>query len=485
MTGSTRRVAAVLLCVFLPAPALAATIVVDPPPASIQAAVDAANPGDVVQLAAGTYVQEVKVVSKSLTIQGAGRDLTIIRAPDATIRLNQSFVFGSTWWTILLVDNQAAPATQTVTIADLTVDGSNQQDTLIPPIYGSSDRFVGIGFHQAGGTVRNVRVTSMRQSANFNELAGTGIVNASSTVAVSFDVEDSLVDFYQRGGIDFRGATLTANVSGTTVDRGYVLTPNTSTATPNGIQYSLGAGGSVTGSAVNRNVSTVADVVATGVILFSAGSVSVAGNTFDGNDVGLYALQAPDPLVVDGNTVTFTQAPGVNAPYGIIVVDPVGTTTLSANRIENVPGVAMHLSSTADRPFALSGNRFVGGTRGLELMGAGATGPMVSMSGDRFDGTSGDYIALDATPHDLWPSTASVRFDGRISGGMSLAQFDQVNAKIVDQRDDPALGLVLEFIEPPPLPPPTQVPVGGPAALAATALALALAARKRLRRAAR
>ncbi len=467
----------------VPLQTVAATIVVGPPPASIQAAIDAASTGDTIRLAAGTYVQEFKVVSKNLTIEGAGRDATIVQAPPAATRLTQSFAFGGvTWWAVVLVDNQAVPAAQTVVLADLTVDGGTQQDTTVPPIYGSSDRFAGIGFHEANGTVRDVHVTNTRQTANFNELAGTGIVNASSVATVAFGVEGSLVDDYQRGGLDFRGATLTADVTDTTVDRGYVLPMNTVTATPNGIQFSQGASGSVSGSTVKLNQSTVAGVSGAGLILFGAGSVAVTGNAFDSNDVALYASGTPDGFVVDGNAVTFTQAPGVGGVLGIAVFEPLGSTSLTSNVIDGLSGPAMQLLSTPDRAFALSGNRFTNDASGLEVTGAGTTGPIVTMSGDRFHGIAGDYIALATAPHDVWPTTASVRFDGRISGQMSVVQFNQVLAKIVDRHNDPALGLVLDFIEPIRRPPPQPVPIGGGGVAAMLGVALALAAIAVLRR---
>ncbi len=206
------RSAFVFLALFV-SPVFAATIVVGPPPASIQAAINSAASGDTIQLSAGTYVQEFQVISKSLTIVGAGQNATIVQAPGPSTRLTQSFTFGVTTWAVVMVDNQAAPTPQTVDISNLTVDGGTQQDTTIPPIYGSSNRFFAIGYHNAGGTIQSVHTTNTRQTANFNELAGGGIINASDTGTVIFNVTNSLIDFYQRIGIDCRGAALTANVS--------------------------------------------------------------------------------------------------------------------------------------------------------------------------------------------------------------------------------------------------------------------------------
>src|SRR5262245_4232746 len=68
-----------------PRPAHAATPLVVPTQyPSIQAAIDAANPGATVKVLAGTYTEQI-VVSKDLTIIGAGMDATTIRAPAALV----------------------------------------------------------------------------------------------------------------------------------------------------------------------------------------------------------------------------------------------------------------------------------------------------------------------------------------------------------------------------------------------------------------
>ena len=54
------------------------------PGQSIQAAVDQARSGDTIRIAAGTYNEAVCVEGKGLTIQGSGRDRTIIQWPDRT-----------------------------------------------------------------------------------------------------------------------------------------------------------------------------------------------------------------------------------------------------------------------------------------------------------------------------------------------------------------------------------------------------------------
>jgi pectin methylesterase-like acyl-CoA thioesterase len=50
---------------------------------TIQAAVDAAGNGDTIEIAAGTYREQVTVDGKNITIHGAGSGQTIIETPDA------------------------------------------------------------------------------------------------------------------------------------------------------------------------------------------------------------------------------------------------------------------------------------------------------------------------------------------------------------------------------------------------------------------
>lgn len=435
-----------------------ATIIVGPPPASIQAAINSAAPGDTIQLSAGTYIEQIQIISKSLNIVGTGRDSTIIQAPGPATPLTQFFNIGPNIWCIVMVDNQAALTPQIVNISDLTVDGDNQQDTstLPPPssgIYGSSDRFFAIGYHNAGGNIQNVHVTNTRSTIRLGQLAGGGIVNISVTGPVIFNVNDCLVDFYQRNGIVCMGPTLTANVSNSTVNRGYILPPNTVTATPNGITFGNLVNGSITNNVVENNIATVLGASSTAVNVNNAGpNFIISGNTITNNDTGIFAGQCGNNLIIQNNIVNFTTIPGVNIDEGIIVRDTNGLTVLASN-IMNVPNFNMELLTIngTNQPFQLSNNQFIGSATGMLVTGSTTAGPIVTMNSDSFIGTLGYYIQEVSSPNDIWPSTATVSFDGLISGNMTYTQFLFVLTKIFDKHNDPALGLVLDFIIPIPL----------------------------------
>jgi hypothetical protein len=445
----------------------AAIIIVPPPPTAIQPYIDSANPGDTIQLSAGTYIEQIQVISKNLTIVGAGQDVTIIQAPPPSTPMTEAFTYGiRNFWPIIMVDNQAAPVSQTVDISDLTVDGDHQQDTVTLPLpsldglYGNDNRFFAIGYHNANGTVQNVHTTNTRESANFNEVAGGGIVNASNLGSVTFNVMSCLVDFYQRQGIDCRGAALTANISNTVINRGYVLTPNTVTATPNGIQYSGAALGSIVNNTVESNISTVLGAQASGILPFGAGpNLIISGNTVNNNDIGIAAIQNANNLTIDNNILNFTTTPGVNPDVGIFVQDPNGLTTITSNTMNNIPDTNMELSSSTDQPFQLGNNQFIGSNLGLLIEGNPPFGPTVTLNGDAFVGTVGYYIQETDSPHDVWPSTATASFDGLISGHITLAEYNYILSKMFGKHDSSGLGLLLQYIIPVP---PTLAAVNPP-----------------------
>lgn len=447
------------------------TIFVGPPPASIQSAINSAADGDTIQLSAGTYVQEVQVISKNLNIVGVGRDLTIIQAPGPGTHLSQFFTFGFNTYCIVMVDNQAAPTPQVVNISDLTVDGDSQQDTVIPPIYSSGNKFFAIGYHNASGTIENVHTTNTRSTtpANFGALAGAGISNASNTGTVVFNVNNCLIDLYQRIGIDCRGAALTANVTNTTINRGYFLPAGITT--PNGMQYSSNTVGTIVNNTIEGNIATQPDA-GNGIIIFnSVPNVLISENTLRNNDFGLSAITAISDMTISNNLVEFTTTPGINPIVGINLEIVSGLTILDSNKLNNLANVNMVLTSDTNQPFQLQNNQFLGSQTGLLVQGNLATtfdfvnfqaedpvipivptgtaqGPIVTMDSDSFVGTSGYYIQENGAPNDIWPSTATVSFDGLVSGHMTFAEFNAVLTKIYDKHNDPTLGLVLDFIPP-------------------------------------
>ncbi len=126
-----------------------------PPPASIQTAINSAAAGDTVQLSSGTYIEEISI-TKNLTLKGNGIGQSIIQCPTTPNPLTNTFTFtptGAVYHPFVLVEG--APS---VNILDLTVDGNSQATNFL------SFRFLGIGYHNAGGVIQNVNATNVEDS---------------------------------------------------------------------------------------------------------------------------------------------------------------------------------------------------------------------------------------------------------------------------------------------------------------------------------
>ena len=437
--------------------------------------------GDTIQFSSGTYVLEnqngtgalpytingmqngIQIVNKNINLVGSGENSTILQAPPFTTPLTQNFTYnGIIEWCIVMVDNQGAPTPQTVNISALTIDGSTQQNTTTLPVtggyYSGSNRYIGIGYHNASGTIQNVHVTNTTTdptasmgSQFYGQLSGVGIFNGSDTGTVTFNVNDCLIDYYQRGGIDCRGAALTVNLTNNVINRGYVFPAGYSAATPNGIELSGSSVGVISNNSVEGNIASVAGSPATGIFSITAGSgVIISNNILTNNDTGVVGVSNGGGLIISNNTVEYTVSPPYqNDPWGIYVQDTAGLTTLSSNIMNNIPSINMQLLDTStNEPFQLMNNQFIGSQTGLLITGNTTTGPQVTMNGDSFTGTIGYYIEEVSDPNNIWPSTATVSFDGLFSGHITLAEYNQILAKIVGEHVDPALGVVLDYIMP-------------------------------------
>ncbi|HRA68424.1 MAG TPA: right-handed parallel beta-helix repeat-containing protein, partial [Caldilinea sp.] len=122
------------------------------PTGSIQAAIDAADPGDTIQVAAGVYVEQ-PLITKNLTLAGAG-STTIIKAP-ATLVARFTTVGSDnitySQYPVLTVSGANA------TIRDLVIDGAGRGN--------SAYKFSGIAYYNAGGAIVNTEIKGVRDTS--------------------------------------------------------------------------------------------------------------------------------------------------------------------------------------------------------------------------------------------------------------------------------------------------------------------------------
>jgi hypothetical protein len=290
-------------------PVAAATINVPGDYSTIQAAINAANPGDTIQVAAGTYHEQV-VINKNLTLQGAG-DATIIK-PWAD-NLTQVFT-GLLWYggtrriAGIIVAN--VPGGSSVTIKNLKVD-----ESLVTTKPAGADYLAGIFYRETGGLVDTVTVAGTGAWSSSDR--AYGIYLSAGTNTVSVEITGSTITNFDKNGIEVMGVKLTADINhnritgrasitdevqnGVNIGRDAVATVNYNTisniiyqpATLPGAgilfyHYVLPAGVSAT-----ANGNNITDCQ-TGIIFDNANG-SAEGNIVDGGTVGLVGISAqPD-----------------------------------------------------------------------------------------------------------------------------------------------------------------------------------------------
>lgn len=246
---------------------------------TIQAAVNAAQAGDIIRVCAGTYIEQVTITT-SLTLRA---DNGVIVIP-SSVTQNATDVDGvDAIAGVFVVDG-----VQGVDIEGFIVDGSNSGLSACSPI------LIGILYQNSSGHVRHnaVRHMSLGSNPSVNGCAsGNGIV-AETTSGSSSSVEatDNSIWDYQRNGITGNDAGTQLTADGNAITG---IGPTTGAA-QNGIQIGFGAGGTLTNNTITDNVwsgctsPTVCTANGTGILIFESNGVIVRNNSLATNQVGIY-----------------------------------------------------------------------------------------------------------------------------------------------------------------------------------------------------
>ena len=285
------------ITLITPTPAEAAV-----PHASIAASIEAARPGDTVQIPAGTYLEQV-VIDKALVLDGGGRaiidggaqgDVVRITAEDVTLR---GFIVRNSART---VSNE--PAGIRITADRANIEGNQLEDVLYGIILDASDQHV----------VRNNRVSSIRElpaerrghalyvydSAD-SLLVGNVVDHAKDGVFLGFAVRTT-VEHNEISNVRYGLHTM---YSDDLTLRGNVVQDNVAGAS---LMYSRGV-------AVFNNEFTGSRSLASGYgLLFKdVDDVELAGNRIHNNRIGLIMDGAPRTpghyVTLRGNLIAYNQ----------------------------------------------------------------------------------------------------------------------------------------------------------------------------------
>jgi pectin methylesterase-like acyl-CoA thioesterase len=244
--------------------------------AKIQDAVNAASPGDTVQVCPGVYAEQVTI---SKPLQLIGNNGAILQ-PSGAAANTTGLGSGQSIAAILLVEN----ATD-VTVRNITVDGTDADINACAP------DLVGVFFRNASGLLSRIALRNEKLSSSFNGCqSGSAILVQSGGGGTSVvSILDSSIHDYQKNGI-------TANETGTqvTIEGNFVtgLGPTTGAA-QNGIQIGFGAAGTIRHNTVANHIwapcVSVDSCTATAddILIFQSDDVQINNNVAGVSQTGM------------------------------------------------------------------------------------------------------------------------------------------------------------------------------------------------------
>lgn len=193
-----------------------------------------------------------------------------------------------------------------------------------------NDRLRGIMFQGASGEVSHSSVIGINQGpatgcqeGNAIEVRNSGDFDGINVV----EIDHNVIDAYQKTGIVANGdvsVTIEHNVVGSSVDQHDLAA--------NSVQFGFGGAGSLIHNDIMGNQwFGASDDVATAVLLYQPGAVTVSDNNIAGNsDTGIYAFG--DNLVIDNNRI-FDSGVDVNQHGYDIGIGNYGNNSVTNNKV--------------------------------------------------------------------------------------------------------------------------------------------------------
>ncbi|MFA5618654.1 MAG: hypothetical protein WDK95_17730, partial [Syntrophorhabdaceae bacterium] len=261
---------------------------------SIQDAINAADEGDTVNVAPGTYNKGFTVANKTnLTITGAGAESTVIE-PTSLITTGVGHKYTADMEAVVFVDDSTE-----VNIEDMTIKSTGAT----PGGTGDADTIV--FWNASTGTISNCVIEGTYTISGAQ--TGQGVaVDAGTNETTTLDIINTNIRGFQKNGIDVvdgngtesNAGTITVNVAGGSITGAGAI----DTIAQNGIMFwDRGGGtlaGTVDGVAISGFEYTPADDEACGILNYcsTGGMSSITGCNFTNNEIQVW----------DGNAKTLT-----------------------------------------------------------------------------------------------------------------------------------------------------------------------------------
>jgi len=322
---------------------------------TIQAAINASNPGDTIKVLPGTYTEQI-TISKSLTIIGSGAKSTIIEAPPLEeLELN---VLGLPY--IVQINNEAQ-----VSMKGFTIKGPEGTDC---------DTLLGISVL---GDATLKLDSAVIKDCTFRSVFVGSLLTPSRPQAGHATITKTIITDYQNSGVFAVGPNSTLTMS-----YNKIVGSNPNAFATIGIFFPF-AKGIITNNEVSGNIchlpecgpDFVTQLQAIGIATVDAGKGSVISNNYvSNNDAGIAVVGASGCCIIDYNKLLTD-----NRFFGIVIQD--GEHTISNTKIfgGNV-GVAA-VAFTANTVAILDNVKIIGATTPvLEIPSGGFTAEVVFLS---------------------------------------------------------------------------------------------------------
>lgn len=275
--------------------------------AKIQEGIDGVAVAGTVNVAAGTYTEQV-TITKDLSLLGAGQATTTVQALASMPSCFTTIVNATSYANHPVVCVMDAVAT----IDGFTIDGLG--------LGNSNVRFQGVAFRNAGGTLQNSTIKDIRDTPFSGSQHGVGVYAFNeNTTHYTIHVLDNTLTGFQKTAI----ALNTGDTTPLTVDvqRNVVTGAGTTAVTAqNGIQVWADLGsGVVADNTIGGIAYGGSNWVATSILNYYA-NLDITGNTITGAHTGIYNIDGAGRIA--DNELTIIKAAGY--AYGIIATDPPG-----------------------------------------------------------------------------------------------------------------------------------------------------------------
>ncbi len=229
----------------------------------------------------GTYVEQVSIVSKDLTLQGAG-ETTIIKSPATLV---DSYPMGSVNPRSVVTAKNGS-----VTIKNLAIDGDSKG--------AANPWLMGLSFYNADGGAEDIWVTGVRgESTGWAGNTGWGVnVIADEVTPHAVVLKRLHVVNFQKNGIKFitygTESDLTVSLMDSTVTGDGVMVASATSAGQNGIVCDQNKPGTkltcnISGNTVSQILYDNPTYAGTSILVTRA-LATVSGNTVTNSQTGTY-----------------------------------------------------------------------------------------------------------------------------------------------------------------------------------------------------